>query len=88
MSKTLTSSPAADARHDLTEKDGLCGICPAGCWVTVSLREGRMHSVRPLKDHPLGMICPNGVLSAEIVNDPDRLREAHYLAKPSLPMAK
>jgi cysteine desulfurase NifS len=62
---------ATDPR--LSEKDGLCGICPAGCWVTVTLQDGKMMAVRP-QDHPLGMICTNGVHSAEIVHDPDRLQ--------------
>ena len=30
--------------------------------------------VEPLPDHPLGMICTNGVHSPEIVHDPQRLR--------------
>jgi cysteine desulfurase NifS len=55
-------------------RDGLCGICPAGCWVRVRLRNGRMEAVEPLPDHPLGMICRIGRRSPEIVYDPDRLR--------------
>jgi cysteine desulfurase NifS len=54
------------------EKDGLCGICPAGCWVTATLEDGKIQSVRP-QDHPLGMVCTNGAHSPEIVHDPDRL---------------
>ncbi|NIR42757.1 MAG: aminotransferase class V-fold PLP-dependent enzyme [Gemmatimonadetes bacterium] len=63
----------ADAGIDVIEKDGVCGICPAGCWVTVTMEDGRIRAVRP-QDHPLGMICTNGAHSAEIVHDPDRLR--------------
>ena len=61
--------------HDpgIVEKNGLCGICPAGCWVTATLEDGKLKAVRP-QDHPLGMICTNGVHSAEIVHDPDRLQ--------------
>jgi anaerobic selenocysteine-containing dehydrogenase len=69
---TLDRREAAQDSH-LTEKDGLCGICPAGCWVTVTLGDGNIRSVRP-QDHPLGMICTNGAHSAEVVHDPDRLR--------------
>ena len=69
---TLSGRAAADARN-VVERDGLCGICPAGCWVTVSLEDGAIKSVRP-QDHPLGMICTNGAHSGEIVNDPDRLQ--------------
>jgi cysteine desulfurase NifS len=65
--------PEAVKRARIEERDGLCGICPAGCWVTVTLEDERIASVRP-QDHPLGMICTNGAHSAEIVHDPDRLR--------------
>jgi cysteine desulfurase NifS len=60
------------------EKDGICGICPAGCWVTVQVGNGRIKGARP-QDHPLGMICTNGAHSADIVHDPDRL--AHPLRR-------
>ncbi len=63
----------AAKRARIEERDGLCGVCPAGCWVTVTLEDERIASVRP-QDHPLGMICTNGAHSAEIVHDPDRLR--------------
>ncbi|UCC73560.1 MAG: IscS subfamily cysteine desulfurase [Gemmatimonadota bacterium] len=65
--REATKSPRID------ERDGLCGICPAGCWVTVTLGDGELKSVRP-QDHPLGMICTNGAHSAEIIHDPDRLK--------------
>ncbi len=55
-------------------RDGLCGICPAGCWVRTRLKDGCIHDVDALPDHPLGMICTIGRHSAEIVYDPDRLR--------------
>ena len=62
------------AEPGLEEKDGLCGICPAGCWVRANLEEGKLGKVIPLPDHPLGMICTIGVHSADVVNDPKRLR--------------
>lgn len=58
----------------IEERDGLCGICPAGCWVRAQIEGGRLVQVEPLPDHPLGMICTNGVHSPEIVHDPQRLR--------------
>ncbi len=69
---TLTRRLTAE-RPLVQEKDGLCGICPAGCWVSVTLEDGRIKSARP-QDHPLGMICTNGIHSAEIVHDPERLQ--------------
>ncbi|MGB5401945.1 MAG: molybdopterin-dependent oxidoreductase, partial [Thermoanaerobaculia bacterium] len=55
-------------------RDGLCGICPAGCWVRATIEDGELRQVEPLPDHPLGMICTNGVHSPEIVHDPQRLQ--------------
>ena len=53
---------------------GLCGICPAGCWVRVTKQNDRMVKVEPLPDHPMGIICTIGRHSPEIVHDPDRLQ--------------
>ncbi|MFQ5798179.1 MAG: molybdopterin-dependent oxidoreductase, partial [Bacteroidota bacterium] len=61
-------------RPHVEEKEGLCGICPAGCWVSMRLEDGKIKEVRPLKDHPLGMICTIGAHSPEIVHDPHRLK--------------
>ena len=55
------------------ERVGLCGICPAGCWVGVRLDDGKITRVGALEDHPLGMICTRGAHSPEIVHDPARL---------------
>lgn len=52
---------------------GLCGICPAGCFITATIREGRLLKVEPHNGHPLGMICHIGRHSPQIVHDPDRL---------------
>ncbi len=64
----------ATTRPRAEEKEGLCGICPAGCWVSIRLDDGKIKEVRPLKDHPLGMICTIGAHSPEIVHDPHRLK--------------
>ena len=61
------TAPAVERR------DGLCGICPAGCFVTATLAEGRLLRVEPQAGHPLGMLCRIGEHSPEIVHDPDRL---------------
>ncbi|MCP4661464.1 MAG: molybdopterin-dependent oxidoreductase, partial [bacterium] len=63
-----TSEPITEVR------DGVCGICPAGCWVRIALKDGRIDAVVPQPDHPLGMICTIGGHSPEIVYDPQRLR--------------
>ena len=57
----------------LVKRDGLCGICPAGCFVTATFENDRLVRVEPQEGHPLGMICRIGRHSPEIVHDPDRL---------------
>ena len=58
----------------LVYKDGMCGICPAGCFVRAGLRDGRLETVEARPDHPLGMVCRIGTHSAAVVHDPDRLQ--------------
>ena len=55
-------------------RDGLCGICPAGCWVRVTLEDGRLVDIEPQPDHALGMICTIGRHAPQIVYDPDRIK--------------
>jgi len=55
------------------KRNGLCGICPAGCFVTATLEDGRLVRVEPQEGHPLGMICHIGRHSPQVVHDPDRL---------------
>jgi len=55
-------------------KKGLCGICPAGCGIDIVMDGERLHKIKPMKGHPLGIICPRGVHSEEIVYSPDRLQ--------------
>ena len=38
----------------------ICGICPAGCGVEVTLVEGKIERLKPLPDHPQGIVCPRG----------------------------
>jgi cysteine desulfurase NifS len=56
------------------QKQAICGICSAGCWVKVTYdAEGKIESVVPDDSSPLGMICRLGELSREIVYSKDRL---------------
>lgn len=64
-----------ESKSKIKEKHAICGICPAGCWVTVTYDEkGRIEKVRPDESSHLGMICKLGEHSAEIVYSKDRLR--------------
>lgn len=53
---------------------GLCGVCPAGCAVKITIENGRICRTAPLKGHPQGVCCPRGTHAAEIIYSPDRLR--------------
>jgi len=55
-------------------KEGICGICPAGCWVKVGVEDGRLVSIEADEGHSLGMICKRGQHAPEIVHSPDRLQ--------------
>lgn len=56
------------------EKNTICGICPAGCWVTATLEDGKLIKVRAQEDHPLGMICEIGSHAPEIVYSEHRIQ--------------
>jgi len=51
----------------------ICGICPAGCGVTVHVCDERIERLTPLKGHPYGIVCPRGMRAGEIVHSEDRL---------------
>ena len=53
---------------------GVCGICPGGCGVNIELVDGKIESISPLKDHPVGVVCVRGIHAKEIVYSKDRLR--------------
>ncbi|MGK7312362.1 MAG: aminotransferase class V-fold PLP-dependent enzyme [Candidatus Longimicrobiales bacterium M2_2A_002] len=73
----------ADADTGVRWRRGLCGICPAGCWVEVGLDDDdRMVDIRAEDGHPLGMICRRGIHAPEIVYGEDRLRHPMRRAGP------
>jgi anaerobic selenocysteine-containing dehydrogenase len=53
---------------------GICGICPGGCGVNIELVDGKIESISPLKDHPVGVVCVRGLHAKEIVYSKDRLK--------------
>jgi cysteine desulfurase NifS len=59
---------------DLGWRKGICGICPAGCWVDVGLKNGRLIEIKADDSHPLGMMCRRGEHSPEIIYSKHRLR--------------
>ncbi|MFT7519758.1 MAG: anaerobic selenocysteine-containing dehydrogenase, partial [Kiritimatiellia bacterium] len=59
---------------ELEQRKGICGICPAGCWIEAGMRDGRIETVVPDPDHPLGMTCRIGDNAPAVIYDPDRLQ--------------
>lgn len=56
------------------ERRGLCGICPAGCWIIASFDDkGRLAGVRADESSPLGITCKLGEHAPEIVYSKNRL---------------
>jgi cysteine desulfurase NifS len=75
MATTMSAGAAAARERAVTWKRGVCGICPAGCWVEVGLDDGgRLVDIRPERGEPLGMICRRGAHAPEIVYSEHRLR--------------
>ncbi|MFQ5922145.1 MAG: molybdopterin-dependent oxidoreductase, partial [Anaerolineales bacterium] len=73
-----TTMEAAELRTqteaDLEWRAGICGICPAGCWVELGLDDGKLVDIKPDSGHPLGMICRRGQHSPEIIYSEHRLK--------------
>jgi cysteine desulfurase NifS len=67
-SETEKRKPVAERRQ------GLCGICPAGCWVEVDIRDGKLTDIRPDASHNLGMICHRGRHAPDIIYSEHRLK--------------
>jgi len=55
-------------------KRGLCGICPAGCGIEITMEGNRLHRIKPMNGPPLGIVCLRGAHSEEIIYSPDRLQ--------------
>ena len=53
---------------------GLCGVCPAGCWIEAAIDDGRLVDIRPDKSYSLGTICHLGKHSQEIIYSEHRLK--------------
>src|SRR5512136_396934 len=71
--KPFATTNIDQAAAETQEVPGLCGVCPAGCGVKITLEAGRIQRVAPLKGHAQGMCCARGTHAPEIVYSPDRL---------------
>ena len=55
-------------------RKGICGICPAGCWIKVAVVDGKIVDIKEDSGFPLGMICRRGEHAAEIIYSKNRLK--------------
>lgn len=54
-------------------KAGICGICPSGCGVIVTLKDGQLEDIKADTTNAQGGLCIRGKAAKEIVYSPDRL---------------
>ncbi|HET97868.1 MAG TPA: twin-arginine translocation signal domain-containing protein, partial [Desulfurivibrio alkaliphilus] len=54
----------------------VCGMCPARCLVTATVREGRVVELEGTEGNPLNgsRICARGQAAIDLLYDPDRLK--------------
>ena len=71
-----------DISDNIQWQKGICGICPAGCWVELGMRDGKMVDIKPDESHPLGMICRRGQHAPEIVYSENRYSPEKYRLTP------
>jgi anaerobic selenocysteine-containing dehydrogenase len=70
----------AQAVVEVEKIASMCGICDAGCGVHVHMREGRIERLTPIKEHPLGIVCPRG--GDRLLTGPSALSaETHWRAR-------
>jgi len=67
-------SERANRKGMLQWQKAICGICPAGCWVEVALKKGKLVDIREDESHTLGAICHRGKRASEIIYSKDRLK--------------
>lgn len=70
MSATRHPRPGEDGQHVT-----FCRICEAFCGLTATVRDGKVTTMGPDREHPLsqGHICVKGPAIADLTYDPDRL---------------
>ena len=75
MGKQMVRTQSSQVEVEEMEwRKGLCGICPAGCWVEAGLKDGRLADIKQDTGHTLGMICRRGKHAPEIVYSEHRLK--------------
>ncbi|MDO5018473.1 MAG: molybdopterin-dependent oxidoreductase [Lagierella massiliensis] len=55
-------------------KEGICGICPGQCHISVNIEDGQIKKIRKSSKNFPSALCLRGFYSNEILNSPDRLK--------------
>ncbi|MFZ3130304.1 MAG: molybdopterin-dependent oxidoreductase, partial [Desulfosporosinus sp.] len=55
------------------KQTAICGVCPGGCAVEVTVDKGKLIDLVSLKGAPYGSLCVRGKHAPEVVYSPDRL---------------
>lgn len=63
-----------DSKQQTKTVKGICGICPAGCWVDLKVTGGKIVDIAADPDHSLGMLCRRGQHAPEIIYSENRLK--------------
>ncbi|WP_094606680.1 Acetylene hydratase [Sporomusa silvacetica DSM 10669] len=58
---------------NVEKRAAVCGVCPGGCGVKVTLEDGKLSDIQPLSGSPYGAICLRGKHASEVVYSPERL---------------
>ncbi len=70
----LARDEIEEPKLELEWKKGVCGICPAGCWVEVGLKNGKLLDIKQDTSNTLGMLCRRGQHAPEIIYSEHRLK--------------
>jgi cysteine desulfurase NifS len=74
MAKIQTEYSEISKKKPVERRQGLCGVCPAGCWVEVDISDGKLTDIRSYTGHNLGMICHRGKHAPDIIYSEHRLK--------------
>src|SRR3990170_8506790 len=74
---TMIVSDREEFERRQTEYDQVvptwCRMCPACCGIEAFVKDGKIQEVGPMREHPMGFLCPRGEASIEWEYSPDRL---------------
>src|SRR5208283_4834203 len=60
-------------REGVSDHPAICGLCPQGCWVRVTVSNGKLVAVTPDLDPAYGNICARGRLAPQVIYSSERI---------------